>query len=171
MVFTAEGLAPLPPGRTYQLWVISGGAPCPQPVFERFWERGLEFKTGYGLTEAGPGGLYLAEEYALTKLGSIGKPNMFIDATLLDDDGSERRVPIEAVREGGSRPEVVVLTSDPAMAVLAFALLRGLRFDRINAAAVAELLPWAAKAMPWSIARRSSASAFSSTGPAGITPL
>ena len=34
MVFTAEGLAPLPAGRTYQLWVISRGAPISAGVFE-----------------------------------------------------------------------------------------------------------------------------------------
>ena len=34
MVFTAEGLAPVPAGRTYQLWVISGGKPISAGVFE-----------------------------------------------------------------------------------------------------------------------------------------
>lgn len=34
MVFSAEGLAPLPSGRTYQLWVISRGAPISAGVFE-----------------------------------------------------------------------------------------------------------------------------------------
>ena len=34
MVFTAEGLAPLPEGRTYQLWVISRGTPISAGVFE-----------------------------------------------------------------------------------------------------------------------------------------
>ena len=33
MVFTAEGLVPLPSGRTYQLWVISGGKPISAGVF------------------------------------------------------------------------------------------------------------------------------------------
>lgn len=33
MVFTAEGLAPVPAGRTYQLWVISGGKPISAGVF------------------------------------------------------------------------------------------------------------------------------------------
>lgn len=34
MVFSAEGLAALPAGRTYQLWVISRGAPISAGVFE-----------------------------------------------------------------------------------------------------------------------------------------
>lgn len=33
MVFTAEGLAPVPAGRTYQLWVISRGKPISAGVF------------------------------------------------------------------------------------------------------------------------------------------
>ena len=39
--------------------VINGGAPCPMPVFERFWAKGVDFKTGYGLTEAGPNTFWL----------------------------------------------------------------------------------------------------------------
>lgn len=35
MVFSAEGLPALPAGRTYQLWVISQGAPISAGVFER----------------------------------------------------------------------------------------------------------------------------------------
>lgn len=34
MVFSAEGLAPLPAGRTYQLWVISRGTPISAGVFD-----------------------------------------------------------------------------------------------------------------------------------------
>lgn len=34
MVFSAEGLSPLPAGRTYQLWVISRGTPVSAGVFE-----------------------------------------------------------------------------------------------------------------------------------------
>ncbi len=34
LVFAAEGLAPLPAGRTYQLWVISRGAPVSAGVFD-----------------------------------------------------------------------------------------------------------------------------------------
>jgi acyl-CoA synthetase (AMP-forming)/AMP-acid ligase II len=45
----------------------------------------------YGLTEAGPGGLYLAEEYALAKLGSIGNraAGHGTEFRVLRDDGTE----------------------------------------------------------------------------------
>ncbi|MDZ7800999.1 MAG: AMP-binding protein [Trueperaceae bacterium] len=34
-------------------WAISGGAPCPEPVRAAFAARGVRFKQGYGLSEAG----------------------------------------------------------------------------------------------------------------------
>jgi acyl-CoA synthetase (AMP-forming)/AMP-acid ligase II len=45
----------------------------------------------YGLTEAGPGGTYLPEEYALTKLGSIGNrcAGRFTSVRVLGDDGRD----------------------------------------------------------------------------------
>ncbi|MEK9162239.1 MAG: AMP-binding protein, partial [Chloroflexota bacterium] len=42
--------------------LISGGAPCPLPIFEKFWAKGVDFKTGYGLTEAGPNTFWLPPE-------------------------------------------------------------------------------------------------------------
>lgn len=45
----------------------------------------------YGLTEGGPGGTYLPEEYALTRLGSIGNraAGRFTDFRVVDDDGRD----------------------------------------------------------------------------------
>lgn len=67
--------------------VISGGAPCPQPVFERFWERGVHFKTGYGLTEAGPNTFWLPAEDVQRKAGSVGFPLFYIDTRVVDEQG------------------------------------------------------------------------------------
>lgn len=67
--------------------VISGGAPCPQPVFERFWERGGDFKTGYGLTEAGPNTFWLPRADVRRKPGAVGFPLMQIEARLIALDG------------------------------------------------------------------------------------
>ncbi|MGQ9709899.1 MAG: acyl-CoA synthetase [Anaerolineae bacterium] len=69
--------------------VISGGAPCPLPVFERFWERGVDFKTGYGLTEAGPNTFWLPPEDVRRKPGSVGFPLFHIDVRVVREDGSE----------------------------------------------------------------------------------
>jgi fatty-acyl-CoA synthase len=70
--------------------VISGGAPCPMPVFEKFWARGVDFKTGYGLTEAGPNTFWLPREDVRRKPGAVGFPLMHIDVKVAGDDGSAR---------------------------------------------------------------------------------
>jgi len=54
--------------------VMAGGGTCPAVVFEAFWEKGVEFKTGYGLTEAGPNTFWLPTEYTKSKIGSVGRP-------------------------------------------------------------------------------------------------
>lgn len=33
---------------------VSGGAPCPKEIYDAFQKKGLSFREGYGLTEAGP---------------------------------------------------------------------------------------------------------------------
>ncbi len=69
--------------------VISGGAPCPMPVFERFWAKGVDFKTGYGLTEAGPNTFWLPAADVRRKPGAVGFPLMHIDVRVVRPDGSE----------------------------------------------------------------------------------
>lgn len=69
--------------------VISGGAPCPMPVFEKFWERGVDFKTGYGLTEAGPNTFWLPPEDVQRKPGAVGFPLFHIDVKVVREDGAE----------------------------------------------------------------------------------
>lgn len=69
--------------------VIAGGAPCPLPVFEKFWQRGVDFKTGYGLTEAGPNTFWLPPADVRRKPGSVGFPLLFIDVKIVRPDGTE----------------------------------------------------------------------------------
>jgi fatty-acyl-CoA synthase len=68
--------------------VISGGAPCPLPVFERFWAKGVDFKTGYGLTEAGPNTFWLPGADVRRKPGAVGFPLMHVDVRVVRADGS-----------------------------------------------------------------------------------
>jgi fatty-acyl-CoA synthase len=68
--------------------IISGGAPCPLPVFERFWAKGVDFKTGYGLTEAGPNTFWLPKEDVRRKPGAVGFPLMHVDVKIVHPDGS-----------------------------------------------------------------------------------
>lgn len=67
--------------------IISGGAPCPLPVFERFWAKGVDFKTGYGLTEAGPNTFWLPGEEVRQKPGAVGYPLFHVDVRLIDEQG------------------------------------------------------------------------------------
>jgi fatty-acyl-CoA synthase len=69
--------------------VISGGAPCPMPIFEAFWRRGVEFKTGYGLTEAGPNTFWLPAAEVRRKPGAVGYPLLFVDVRVTDDEGRQ----------------------------------------------------------------------------------
>jgi len=69
--------------------VISGGAPCPLPVMEKFWDRGVDFKMGYGLTEASGNNFWLPPEMVREKIGSVGYPIFHIDMKIINEDGSE----------------------------------------------------------------------------------
>ena len=68
--------------------VISGGAPCPLPVMERFWERGVDFKMGYGLTEASGNNFWLPPDLVREKSRSVGYPIFHIDMKVIRDDGT-----------------------------------------------------------------------------------
>lgn len=64
----------------------SGGAPLPVYLVEKFLaEKGVQFKQGFGMTEFGPGVFALAQEDAVRKAGSIGRPNFFVDAQIVDE--------------------------------------------------------------------------------------
>lgn len=66
---------------------LSGGAPCPQTIYDRFIERGLKFKEGYGLTEAGPNNFYISPELAEQKKGSVGKSMLLNSVKVVNEDG------------------------------------------------------------------------------------
>lgn len=65
----------------------SGGAPLPVPLVEQYTqEKGVRFKQGFGMTEFGPGIFALAPEDAVRKAGSIGRPNFYVAARIVDDE-------------------------------------------------------------------------------------
>lgn len=68
---------------------LSGGAPCPKPIYYHFAEKGLKFKEGYGLTEAGPNNFYITPEIAAKKLGSVGKSMLFNSVQIKRVDGQQ----------------------------------------------------------------------------------
>jgi fatty-acyl-CoA synthase len=86
-------LAEAPEFRTADLsrvrWLISGGAPLPTWIIETYQRRGVAFKQGYGLTEVGVNCFSMTVEEAASHPGSIGKPLMFTETRLVDEDGRD----------------------------------------------------------------------------------
>ncbi|MCA9260048.1 MAG: AMP-binding protein, partial [Planctomycetales bacterium] len=70
-------------------FAIFGGESCPVPVIEAYQRRDVAMRQGYGLTEAGPNCFSLPAADAVRKLGSIGRPNFFVDVRLRDIDGRD----------------------------------------------------------------------------------
>ncbi len=68
---------------------LSGAAPCPLQIYEAFQQKGLAFKEGYGLSEAGPNNFYISPGDAQIKRGSVGKPMLFNSIKLVKSDGSD----------------------------------------------------------------------------------
>jgi fatty-acyl-CoA synthase len=67
---------------------ITGGAPVPERLIRMYMERGVPFFQGYGLSEAAPFVLLLDAPSALRKVGSAGKPAMFVDVRTVRPDGA-----------------------------------------------------------------------------------
>lgn len=63
----------------------SGGEALPLELVRRCErEKDLCFKQGFGMTEFGPGAFALAPEDAQRKAGSIGRPNFYVQARIMD---------------------------------------------------------------------------------------
>jgi fatty-acyl-CoA synthase len=67
--------------------LICGGAPVPEPLIKLYNGRGIPIQQGYGLTETSPAVSFLGPEYALAKLGSAGRPPMFVEVHIVDPEG------------------------------------------------------------------------------------
>ena len=70
-------------------WAISGGAPCPLTVIERFLALGWRFTEGFGMTELSPAALFLDTADVVTHAGSVGRPFLHVDARLVDEAGAD----------------------------------------------------------------------------------
>ena len=68
-------------------FVLTGGAPVPERLIRTYLDRGLTLLQGYGLSEAAPVVLLLDADQALTKIGSAGKPPLFVDIRIADHTG------------------------------------------------------------------------------------
>ena len=63
---------------------ISGGAPCPVAIMEKYWAKNKPFKMGYGLTEVGPNNFYFPENRIKEKPTSVGLPVFHCDMKIIE---------------------------------------------------------------------------------------
>ncbi len=66
-----------------------GGAPLADVLVERYAAKGVRVCNGYGMTETGPTAFIAAPEDALSKIGSVGKPQMLLEVRIVDANGVE----------------------------------------------------------------------------------
>ncbi|OLF81154.1 acid--CoA ligase [Maricaulis sp. W15] len=64
-----------------------GGAPMPDVLIEQFAARGAVVCNGFGMTETGPTAFLMDREHALDKIGSVGKPQLLIEARIATPEG------------------------------------------------------------------------------------
>lgn len=75
-------------------WAMSGAAPTPKEIMERFWEKGVKLVIAYGMTEAGASNLFIkADDMHLKEIKekheSVGKPMYFNEVRIVNDDGHD----------------------------------------------------------------------------------
>lgn len=69
---------------------ISGGAPCPASLIKAWRQaKGVVFRQGYGLTEAGPNCFSMTDAESELKTGSVGKPVFHSEMRLVDGNGRD----------------------------------------------------------------------------------
>ncbi len=70
-------------------FAIVGGAAMPIPLINIWHKKGIVIRQGYGLTEVGPNCFSLHQDHAIAKIGSIGYPNFYIEAKIMNEEGNE----------------------------------------------------------------------------------
>jgi fatty-acyl-CoA synthase len=63
-----------------------GGGALGKEVAAKFISKNYRIFQGYGATETGPNNFYISPERYRDKVGSVGKPMLFVDAKLSDED-------------------------------------------------------------------------------------
>ncbi len=66
-----------------------GGAPMPVALLEWYAQRGIIIQQGFGMTETGPTVFLIDKEHALSKAGSVGKPQMHVAVRIVDPEGRD----------------------------------------------------------------------------------
>lgn len=70
-------------------YIIVGGEPMPIPLIETWHQKGVPIRQGYGMTEVGPNLTSLHQDDAIRKKGSIGRPNFYVQAKIVNQKGED----------------------------------------------------------------------------------
>jgi len=70
-------------------YIIVGGESMPIPLIERYAQKGVAIRQGYGMTEVGPNLTSLHQDDAIRKKGSIGRPNFYVEIKIVGESGNE----------------------------------------------------------------------------------
>jgi fatty-acyl-CoA synthase len=68
----------------------AGGAPVPRVLLEQYLAKGVTICFGFGMTETGPTVFLTDEDTARRKVGTVGKPVMFVEAKVVDTQTRQR---------------------------------------------------------------------------------
>ncbi|MEZ4919844.1 MAG: long-chain fatty acid--CoA ligase [Saprospiraceae bacterium] len=69
-------------------YIIVGGEAMPIPLIEKWHNKGVPIRQGYGMTEVGPNLTSLHQDDAVRKKGSIGRPNFYVQVRITDEHGN-----------------------------------------------------------------------------------
>lgn len=69
-------------------YIIVGGEPMPIPLIEKWHKKGVPIRQGFGMTEVGPNLTSLHQKDAIRKIGSIGRPNFYVEIKIANERGS-----------------------------------------------------------------------------------
>lgn len=78
-------------------YAVVGGEPMSIELIHTWQRKGVAIRQGFGMTEFGPSVFSLNEEDAIRKIGSIGFPNFYVEARIVDHDGND--VPDDIIGE------------------------------------------------------------------------
>ncbi|UII34672.1 long-chain fatty acid--CoA ligase [Fulvivirga ulvae] len=70
-------------------YFLSGGEALPLESIHQWHKKGIKIRQGYGLTEVGPNITSLHHNDAERKIGSIGRPNFYVESKLVNESGDE----------------------------------------------------------------------------------
>lgn len=73
---------------TMRSWA-NGGSPIPTNLLQLYYDRGIRIRFGFGMTETGPTVFIMERDFPVSKLGSVGKPQLYVDVRIVDREGRD----------------------------------------------------------------------------------